>query len=184
MKGHCDRVAENAVALGRRIGLKYDQLVALRRGGLVHDLGRVGIPDHILHKPGPLSEEEWVLMKTHPEIGEKICKPLRSFGLVLPIIRHHHERLDGSGYPDGLKSGAIPLTAQVLAMADIFVALTSRRSYRAAVSPEVAFGIMAEEAKRGWWDGGLVSQLQALIQETSASSPTSEAAPTLLSSWG
>jgi putative two-component system response regulator len=184
MEGHCDRVAENSVALGRRIGLKDDQLVALRRGGLVHDLGRVGIPDHILHKAGPLSEEEWVLMKTHPEIGEKICKPLRSFGLVLPIIRHHHERLDGSGYPDGLKNGAIPLTAQVLAMADIFDALTSRRSYRAAVSPEVAFGIMTEEAKRGWRDGGLVLQLQALIQEASVSSPSSEADPALLGSWG
>jgi putative two-component system response regulator len=184
MEGHCDRVAENSVALGRRIGLKNDQLVALRRGGYVHDLGRIGIPDYILHKVGPLSEDEWVLVKKHPEIGERICKPVRSFDLVLPIIRHHHERLDGSGYPDGLKSGAIPLTAQVLAMADIYDALTRDRAYGSAVPPEEAFGIMAAEAKRGWRDGDLVLQLQALIQETSVSSLSSEAVPTLLGSWG
>jgi putative two-component system response regulator len=184
MEGHCERVAEKSVALGRRIGLKNDQLVALRRGGYVHDLGRIGIPDHILQKVGPLSEDEWVLVKKHPEIGEKICKPVRSFDLVLPIIRHHHERLDGSGYPDGLKSDAIPLTAQVLAMADIYDALTRDRSYRTAVPPEEAFGIMAAEAKRGWRDGDLVLQLQALIQETGVSSLSPEAVPTLLGSWG
>jgi putative two-component system response regulator len=172
--------------LGRRIGLPDDQLVALRRGGIVHDLGKIGIPDHLLQKAGPLSEVEWVLMKTHPLIGERICKPLRSFGLVLPIIRHHHERLDGSGYPDGLKNGAIPLTAQVLTTVDIYDALTTDRPYRAAFSPERAFGIMAEEAKYGWWDHNLALELQTLIRETNVPSASTgaEGDSTLSCSWG
>jgi putative two-component system response regulator len=184
MVGHCDRVAEYSVALGRRIGLTDAQLVALRRGGIVHDLGKLGIPDHILNKAEPLTGDEWVLIKTHPEIGERICKPLQSFSLVLPIIRHHHEKLDGSGYPDGLKNGAIPMTAQVLAVANRFDASTIGRPYRAAVSPEGAFEIMAAEAKRGWWDGALVLELQALIQEKCVSSASSEGDSILSDSWG
>jgi putative two-component system response regulator len=147
-------------------------------------LGKIGIPDHIPQKAGPLSEEEWVLMKRHPEIGERICKPLRSFGLVLPIIRYHHEKLDGSGYPDGLKNGAIPLTAQVLATVDIYDALTSDRPYRKALSPEKAFGIMAEEAHRGWRDADLALELQTLMRETNVLSPGSEGDSAPSSSWG
>jgi putative two-component system response regulator len=184
MEGHCGRLAKYSVALGRHVGLTDDQLVALRRSGFVHDLGKIGIPDHIPQKAGPLSEEEWVLMKKHPEIGERICKPLRSFGLVLPIIRYHHEKLDGSGYPDGLKNGAIPLTAQVLATVDIYDALTSDRPYRKALSPEKAFGIMAEEAHRGWRDGDLALELQTLMRETNVLSPGSEGDSAPSSSWG
>jgi len=183
MEGHYERVAKYSVALGRRLGVTDDQLVALRRSSYVYDLGKIGIPDHISQKAGPLGEDEWVLMKRYPEIGERICKPLRSFGSVLPIIRHHHEKLDGSGYPDGLKSGAIPLTAQVVTTVDIYDALTTDRPYRQAVSPEKAFGIMAE-AKRGWWDGDLALELQTLIRETNALSPSSEGDSTLSSSWG
>jgi putative two-component system response regulator len=165
MKGHCDRVAEYAAALGQRIGLPEDRLVALRRGGIVHDLGTIGIPDHIMQKVEPLTDDEWVLMKTHPEIGERICKPLKSFGLVLPMIRHHHEKLDGSGYPDGLKNSAIQLTTQVLTMVDIYDALTSGRPSRKALSPDHAFGVIAEEVKRGWRDADLALELQALMSE-------------------
>ena len=165
-EGHCDRLSKYSVALGKRIGLLEDQLVALRRGGIVHDLGKIGVPEHILLKPGPLSADEWVLMKKHPEIGERICQPLRSFGLVLPIIRSHHEKIDGSGYPDGLKNGAIPLTARILTTVDVYDALTTDRPYRKALSFEQAFEIMGEEVRRGWWDGELVAELGALIRET------------------
>jgi putative two-component system response regulator len=165
-EGHCDRLSRYASALGWRIGLPEDQLVALRRGGIVHDLGKIAIPDHILLKPGPLSADEWVLMKKHPEIGERICQPLRTFSLVLPIIRSHHEKVDGSGYPDRLEKDAIPLTARILTTVDVYDALTTKRPYREALPPEQAFGIMTEEAKRGWWDGDLIRELQALIRES------------------
>jgi putative two-component system response regulator len=165
-EGHCDRLSKYSVALGRRIGLPEDQLVALRRGGVVHDLGKIGVPEHILQKPGPLSAKEWVVMRRHPEVGERICQPLRSFALVLPIIRHHHERIDGSGYPDGLKNGAVPLTARILATVDVYDALTTDRPYRKALSPELAFEIIGGEVKRGWWDGDLITEMQALMRDT------------------
>jgi putative two-component system response regulator len=174
-EGHCDRLSEYSVALGRRMGLPEDQLVALRRGGMVHDLGKTAISEQILGKAGPLTEEEWALMKKHPEVGERICQPLHSFASVLPIIRHHHEKLDGSGYPDGLKNGAIPLTARILSTVDIYDALTTDRPYRAALSPEEAFAIMDEEVKRGWWDGAVVAELRAMLRETSAPPALSEA---------
>jgi putative two-component system response regulator len=183
-KGRCDRLAKYSVALGQRIGLPDDQLVALGRGAVVHDLGTLGIPDDIMQKAGPLSYDEWALMKTHPEIGERICMPLRSFSLVLPIIRHHHERLDGSGYPDGLKNSAIPLTAQVLTMVDIYDALTSDRSYREALSHDKAFGIIAEEVKRGWRDRDLALELQTVILETHVSSLSSKGDTALSPQWG
>jgi putative two-component system response regulator len=162
---HCDRLSKYSVGLGRRLGLAEDLIVALRRGGIVHDLGKVGVPEHVLLKPGPLTAEEWVLMKRHPEIGEHICQPLRSFGLVLPIIRSHHEKIDGSGYPDGLQRDAIPLTARILTAVDVYDALTTDRPYRKALSVARAFEIMDEEARRGWWDGGLIGELRALIGE-------------------
>jgi putative two-component system response regulator len=184
MEGHCERVSRYAVALGQRLGLPNDQLVALRRGGLVQNLGTIEISDRILQKAGPLDDDEWAQIKRHPEIGERICKPLRSFALVLPIIRHHHERLDGSGYPDGLKNGAIPLTAQVLSIVSIYDALTCNRPYRKAYSPENALGIIADEVKRGWLDGSLALELQTLIQETTPSSPISEGEAALQYQWG
>jgi putative two-component system response regulator len=165
-EGHCDRLSKYAVALGKRLGLPEDQLVALRRAGMVHDLGKTAIPERILQKAGPLTAEDWVLMKKHPEIGERICQPLRSFSLVLPIIRHHHEKLDGSGYPDGLKNGAIPLTAKILTTVDVYDALTTDRPYRKALSREEALAIMEAEVKRGWWEGSLVTELHTMLRET------------------
>jgi putative two-component system response regulator len=131
--GHCERLSAYSVALGKRLGLPPEQLLALSRGGIVHDIGKVAVPDHILLKPGPLTAEERKVIEQHPVVGERICAPLKSFRLVLPIIRHHHERLDGSGYPDGLKGERIPLLARLLTTVDIYDALTTDRPYRPAL---------------------------------------------------
>ena len=162
-KGHCDRLSKYSVALAHRLGLAEEQCVALRRAGVIHDVGKIGVPEHILVKKGPLSAEEWEIMKQHPIVGERICAPLRSFRLVLPIIRHHHEKLDGSGYPDGLRGDKIPLTARILQTTDIYDALITDRPYRDALSHEVAMATMREEAKRGWWDQSLIDEFEAVI---------------------
>ncbi len=162
-KGHCDRLSEYSVALAHRLGMPHEQCVALRRAGVVHDIGKIGVPEHILVKKGPLSAEEWKIMKEHPVTGERICSPLKSFRLVLPIIRHHHEKLDGSGYPDGLTGDNIPLTARVLQITDIYDALITARSYRGALSHENAIATMRGEAKCGWWDNALIDELEELV---------------------
>src|ERR1700740_1493611 len=108
--GHCERLAECSVNLGKRVGLPEEHLIALHRAGIVHDIGKVAVPDAILLKPGRLTEDEWKIIREHPVIGERICEPLKSFRAVLPIIRHHHEKYDGSGYPDGLCGDAVPIT--------------------------------------------------------------------------
>jgi cyclic di-GMP phosphodiesterase len=171
--GHCDRLSVLAEGLGRRLGLAPDLLIALRRGGIVHDLGKVAVPEHILRKPGKLTPEERLIMEQHPVVGERICAPLRSFRQVLPIIRHHHEKLDGSGYPDGLKGSAIPLTARILSTVDIYDALTTDRPYRKAFSREEGLEVMREEARRGWWDPDLIRELEQLLAKNEAlRSPT------------
>jgi putative two-component system response regulator len=168
-EGHCDRLSKYSVALGEKLGLTEDLRVALRRGGLVHDIGKLAVPERILLKPGPLTPEERKIMEQHTIEGERICKPLRSFRHVLPIIRHHHEKQDGSGYPDGLKGEQIPLTARILQITDIYDALTTDRPYRKALPPEEAFAIMREEVKRGWWDPSLLKELEELV--SSATTP-------------
>lgn len=161
--GHCERLSKYSVALAKRLGLKDDLCFALRRAGVVHDIGKLAVPEHILLKPGPLTPEEWAVMKQHPVFGERICSPLRSFRQVLPIIRHHHERLDGSGYPDGLKGDQIPLAARVLTTVDIYDALTTERPYRKALSNQEAFETLRREAARGWWDVALLNELEAAL---------------------
>jgi putative two-component system response regulator len=170
-RGHCERLAQVSARLGERIRLPEDQIRALRRAGIVHDIGKVVVPDAILLKPGPLSDEEIAIMRRHPVVGEKICEPLRTFGAVLPIIRHHHERFDGSGYPDGLRGDDIPLTARVLQLADVFDALTTDRPYRKADPPETALDIMAKEASRGWWDRTLLEEFTVMIRNDNANAP-------------
>ncbi len=165
-EGHCDRLSKYSVALAEHLGLAEELRVALRRAGIVHDIGKLAVPEHILLKPGPLTPEEWKVMKQHPVVGERICAPMKSFRRVLPIIRHHHERLDGSGYPDGLKGEAIPLTARILQTVDIYDALTTDRPYRKALLPKETFEVMQKEVKRGWWDSSLVQELEALILGT------------------
>jgi putative two-component system response regulator len=153
------------VALGKSLGLPAEQLKALHRGGVLHDVGKIGIPDSILLKPGPLSKEEREVIKSHPVIGERICSPLKSLRLVLPIIRHHHERFDGSGYPDGLSGAAIPLTARILQVVDLYDAFTTQRPYKPAYPQARAFAIMREETARGWWDASLIEAFIAMAQE-------------------
>jgi len=163
-RGHCERLSRMSVQLGTKLGLPEESIKALRRAGAVHDIGKVAIPDAILLKPGPLSEEETEVMRKHPVIGERICAPLRTFRLVLPIIRHHHERHDGSGYPDGLRGSEIPLTAAILQLADVYDALTTDRPYRAAMPREVALDTMDKETARGWWDLGLFAAFSEMVR--------------------
>ena len=162
-EGHCDRLSKYSIAVAERLGLPEDLRVALRRGGLVHDIGKLAVPEHILLKPGPLTPDERKIMEQHTIAGERICAPLRSFRHVLPIIRHHHEKQDGSGYPDGLKGDQIPLTARILQVTDIYDALSTDRPYRKALPAEKAFAIMRDEVKRGWWDGSVLAEFEAIV---------------------
>jgi putative two-component system response regulator len=166
--GHCERLSDYSVRLGEHLGLSEDQLIALRRAGIVHDVGKIAVPDAILLKPGRLTAEEWTLIKEHPVVGERICAPLKSFRLVLPIIRHHHEKLDGSGYPDGLRGDAIPVTARVLQIVDVYDALTTDRPYKKAFSITDALQTIKEEVAKGWWDPQIFEQFEQLLRSSAA----------------
>ncbi len=162
--GHCQRLAAYAVDLGRQLGLSEDELAALHRGGYLHDLGKIGIPDAILNKPGPLSPDEFEQMKEHAVIGDRLCGSLRFLARVRPIVRHHHERLDGSGYPDGLRGNAIPWLAQIIGVVDVYDALTTWRPYKAALPVEAAVEQLQREVDRGWRDPHLVNELIAAVR--------------------
>jgi putative two-component system response regulator len=162
---HCQRLSHYASDLGRYIGLDEDSVIALKRGGYLHDLGKVSIPDEILKKGSSLTEEEWEIMKQHPAIGESICRPLKSFRSVLPIIRHHHEHWDGSGYPDQLSGYQIPLLARVLQVVDVYDALRTARPYKPALTHAEAEHTMMEEARRGIWDPKLVPEFFAMLKK-------------------
>ena len=155
--GHCQRLAQYASALGQMLGLGEEDVSALARGGFLHDVGKVGIPDAVLLKPGPLAPDEYELIKQHTVIGDRLCGELRSLRRVRPIVRHHHERLDGSGYPDGLLGDATPLLAQIMGIVDVYDALTSERPYRPALPLEWAAEELRREVARGWRRGDLVS---------------------------
>ena len=128
------------------------------------------MPDTILLKPGRLTEEEWKLIQEHPVVGERICAPLKSFRLVLPIIRHHHEKLDGSGYPDGLRGEAIPITARVLQIVDVYDALTTDRPYKKAFTITDALQTMEQEVAKGWWDAHVFGEFERLLRSGTADS--------------
>src|SRR5947207_51788 len=162
---HCERLARYAADLGHHIGLDGDSLVALKRGGYLHDLGKVSIPDEILKKGARLTPEEWMIMKQHPVIGESICRPLQSFRNVLPIIRHHHEHWDGSGYPDGLAGTDIPLLARVLQTVDVYDALRTARPYKPALAHEETETTMRQEAAAGQWDPELVTEFFNMLRQ-------------------
>jgi len=149
--GHSERLARHAVALGVRLDLSSDDLAVLERGARLHDIGKIGIPDAILLKPGPLTSDEFALMKQHPLIGDRICGTLRSLKAERQIIRWHHERADGSGYPDGLSGDGIPLLAQIVAIADTYDAITTDRPYRRARSEDEACKELLADAVRGAW---------------------------------
>jgi len=164
--GHCERLAEYSARLGRRMRLSNDEITALQRGGIVHDIGKVAVPDPILLKADTLTPEERQIIEQHPVQGEQICAPLRSFRLVLPIIRHHHEKLDGSGYPDHLCGEEIPLTARILQIVDVYDALTTERPYRSIISPREALEVIAREVHRGWWDSRVFEEFRGMILGT------------------
>jgi putative two-component system response regulator len=162
-EGHCQRLSDYSSYLGERMGLPLEQITALRRAGVVHDIGKIAVPDAILLKPAKLTTEEFKVMQQHPLVGERICGPLKSFRLVLPIIRHHHEKLNGTGYPDGLKGDQIPLTARILQIVDVFDALTTLRPYKRALSISETLEVMDDEVKKGWWDPEIFSQFKHLV---------------------
>ena len=155
--GHCERLATYSVAVGNVLGLSRQELVALHRGGYLHDIGKVAVPDKILHGTEKLTAEEWEVMKMHTTRGEEICRPMKSLKPVLPIIRSHHERWDGTGYPDGLAGENIPLLARILQVVDIYDALITARTYKPALSHEEAIRILEEEAAKNWRDPDLVA---------------------------
>ena len=162
-EGHCERLSRYASDLGRHLSLGDEQVTALRRGGVLHDLGKISIPDEILKKGSNLTPDEWRIMKQHPVIGENICKPMKSMRLVLPIIRNHHEHWNGSGYPDGLRGADIPLLARILQTVDVYDALRTVRPYKTAISHEEAERIMHDESRAGLWDKELVGEFFAML---------------------
>ncbi|MDQ6993028.1 MAG: response regulator [Mariprofundus sp.] len=161
---HCDRLAHRSVIFGKKLGCDYDELEALRRGGVLHDVGKLGIPDALLLKKGPLSADEWTVMRTHPVIGAHLCSALKTMQLTTDIISCHHERWDGSGYPQGLKGEAIPRLARIFQLVDVFDALTAVRPYKAAFSREKAIDIMLNECAKGFWDPILLNSFIELLE--------------------
>jgi cyclic di-GMP phosphodiesterase len=161
--GHCQRLAHFATTLGRSLGLDDTDLAALERGGFLHDIGKIAVPDRVLLKDGTLDPHESRVMRKHPIVGDSLCAGLRSLNKVRPIVRHHHERLDGTGYPDGLRNGEVPLLAQIISTVDVFDALTSERPYRVAWSIDEAFQVLSDEASKGWRDRALVDALLAVV---------------------
>jgi putative two-component system response regulator len=154
--GHCVRLASYAVELGERLGLGPDEVGALRLGGFLHDLGKIRVPDSVLLKPGPLTADEWRMIKEHPDAGDRLATPMRTLSLVRPIVRHHHERLDGRGYPDKLVGEEIPYLARVMAVVDVFDALRTRRPYKPPLDEAEALRILVEGARTGQLDPDIV----------------------------
>ena len=148
--GHCHRIANYATALGRSLGLGEEDLQTLRRGGFLHDIGMLAIPDSVLRKRGPLAAEEYELIKSHTVIGDNLCARLRSLQPVRAIVRHHHERFDGSGYPDGLVGNDIPLVAQIIGLVDAYDAITTQRPYQDVRAAEQAVEALRAQVRRGW----------------------------------
>jgi putative two-component system response regulator len=163
-EGHCHRMANYATALGRSIGLGDEDLQTLNRGGFLHDIGMLTIPDDVLRKTGIVEPEEYELIKSHTTVGDALCSNLRSLQAVRPVVRHHHERVDGSGYPDGLSGGRIPLLAQIIGVVDVFDAVTTQRPYQQAKPTNEAVELLREQVRRGWRRSDLVEQFVALVE--------------------
>ena len=162
---HCDRLIRLGQAFGTYLELSRSEIWALSRGGVLHDVGKVGIPDNVLLKKGKLTDHEWTVMRRHPVIGAELLAPLRTMDQVVPIVRHHHERWDGGGYPDGLAAQHIPYLARVFQLLDAFDALTSERPYKRAFSALESLDILKEEAQKGKWDPGLLGRFLDFIHE-------------------
>ncbi len=161
---HCSRLEHMSVVFGKELGLDFNELVALRRGGVLHDIGKLGIPDSILLKKGPLTSEEWDVMRQHSALGCYLCNGLKSMKYTVPIIRHHHERWDGGGYPDRLKGEEIPFLARAFQILDIYDALSNERPYKKAFSQDEIIAIFEEDVEKGWRDPALVSVFLNLLR--------------------
>jgi putative nucleotidyltransferase with HDIG domain len=177
--GHTERVSDVAVALARRLGYEGLELDAVEIGALLHDIGKIGIPERILHKPGPLDDEEWKVMKEHPVISEYILQEVDLDPIVLQIARSSHERMDGKGYPDGLPGSEIPLAARIIFVCDAFDAMTSERSYARAMTPETAFAEL-QRCAGTQFDSGAVAALGRAIGQTTGAEPLVPLPPMVL----
>jgi putative two-component system response regulator len=166
--GHGDRVAIFAKELGKALGVSSEEIETLRKGGMLHDVGKIAIPDAILMKPGKFTVDEFNIMKKHPTLGCDICEKLRSVREAVPLIRHHHERLDGSGYPDGLSGEKISPLVRVMSIVDVYDALRSKRSYKDAFSIDKTFEIMWEEVNKGWWDKNILTVWEKIVRSRNA----------------
>jgi putative two-component system response regulator len=163
--GHSARVSLYAGLLGERIGLEERALATVRRGGLFHDFGKIAVRDAVLLKPAKLTAEEYSEIKRHPREGRDLLRNMKTLSNAMAVVYHHHERMDGSGYPDGLSGEKIPIPARVTTIADVFDALTTARVYRGALSREEALRIMRDEVRKGWWDGRLLDEFLAVLEE-------------------
>ena len=162
---HCDRLIRLGHAFGSFLQLERSALWALSRGGVLHDVGKVGIPDNVLLKKGKLTDFEWTVMKRHPIIGAELIAPLRTMHAVVPIVRHHHERWDGHGYPDGLSGENIPYLARIFQILDAFDALTSERPYKRAFTATESLNILKDETVNGKWDPALIERFVIFITQ-------------------
>ncbi len=161
---HCSRLAHVATVFSETLGLGEEERLALRRGGVLHDIGKLGIPDSILLKRAPLNTSEWAIMRQHTVIGARLCEGLNSVRTTIPIIRHHHERWNGSGYPDGLAGEEIPLLARVFQLVDIYDALASERPYKCAWPQERVIATLRAEAEKGWLDPELSAEFVGILE--------------------
>lgn len=164
--GHSGRVADHADSIAERLGLDSHSRTDMRRGALFHDLGKIAVPDAILNKPGKLTDEERRVIEEHPVVGRELLAPMRTMIKTLPIVYSHHERIDGSGYPEGIAGEAIPITVRIVTVCDVFDALTHDRSYRNALGVPTAFEVLEEGVRKGWWDGQAVEALRSVIAES------------------
>lgn len=162
--GHSERVSYYAEMLGAAVGLSSEEREILRYGGLFHDIGKIAIRDDVLLKPGKLTPEEYREIQRHPVAGRDLLKNMRTLESAMPVVYHHHERYDGSGYPEGLKGESIPLLARVASIADVYDALTTKRPYREALTRAQALDLMQEECKKGWHDPTLFGLFLGLIE--------------------
>jgi putative two-component system response regulator len=169
---HCKRLGLYAARIGRHLKLGEEDLRILQLGGVLHDLGKIAVPDAVLNKPGKLTAEEYDIMKSHSAVGSELLRNLRTLERVLPLVRHHHEKLDGSGYPDRIGGKEIPLLVRITSVVDVFDALHTRRPYKDPFPLEKCFSILKEETRRGWWDPEVVDALQKVIlQEDAGDAP-------------
>lgn len=163
--GHSGRVAEYADGMAQKMGLDAHARNDMRRGALFHDLGKIVIPDAILRKPGALTPEEQAIIEEHPAVGNDLLSPMKTMRKTLPVVYQHHERLDGSGYPEGISGAAIPMIVRIVTIADIFDALTTDRAYRGALTVKTAFEILQDGVQRGWWDRDALEVFRGTVGE-------------------